>query len=121
MANPVIRAYDSLDAAQNAREALLRNGFAPDDIEVRVMQSEAGPVKNNYLLDEKDTGTGPKDEFGFEERTDAYGNGNPDWGAMVLMTVGAEDEAQLSRASEIMAGFGAVDPQSRSDAANSKY
>lgn len=117
MANPVIRAYDTLEAAQSARQALLDGGFDPDGIDVRVMQSESGPVKNNFVLDEKDTGTGPKDEFGLEERTDAYGNASPDWGANVLLTVAAADEAAARRAEEIMSGFGAVDPQSRSDAA----
>ncbi|GIZ52306.1 hypothetical protein [Noviherbaspirillum aridicola] len=117
MANPVIRAYDTLEAAQAARQALLDGGFDPDGIEVRVMQTESGPVKNNFLLDEKDTGTGPKDEFGLEERTDAYGNGSPEWGANVLLTVAAGDDGQARRADEIMSGFGAVDPQTRSDAA----
>lgn len=115
MANPVIGAYDTLDAAQSAREALLANGFAPDDIELRVMQTEAGPVKNNFYLDDKDTGTGPTDEFGFEERTDAYGNASPEWGANVLLTVGAEDETQLARARDIMNSTGALDPLARGD------
>ncbi|HEY8605828.1 MAG TPA: hypothetical protein VIM12_01780 [Noviherbaspirillum sp.] len=113
MTDPVIRAYDTLEAAQAARQALVDDGFDPEVIEVRVMQSESGPVKNNGLLDDKDTGTGPKDEFGFEERTDAYGNSSPEWGASVLLTVAAEDDAQSGRAADIMGGFGAVDPQSR--------
>lgn len=117
MANPVIRAYDTLEAAQSARQALLDQGFDADGIEMRVLQSESGPVKNNYILDEKDTGTGPKDEFGFEERTDAYGNSTPEWGANVLLTVAAGDDAQADRAAQIMGGFGAVDPLARGNAA----
>lgn len=117
MANPVIRAFDTLEAAQSVRQALLDDGFDADLIDVQAMQTESGPVKNNFLLDEKDTGTGPKDEFGLEERTDAYGNGSPEWGANVLMTVAVGDDTQARRAEEIMGSFGAIDPQSRSDRA----
>jgi hypothetical protein len=114
MANPLIRAYDNLNAAQNARAALLNNGFAADSIELRALQSEAGPVKNNAVLDEKDTGHGPKDEFGIEERTDAHDNTSPEWGANFLLTVGCRDDEQLARAGSIMDDCGAIDPQRRS-------
>lgn len=110
MANPVIRTYDTLEAAHAAREALLAGGFDASGIDVQVLQSESGPVKNNFVLDEKDTGTGPKDEFGLEERTDAYGNAAPDWGANILLTVAPRDDAEQRRAEEIINGSGAVDP-----------
>jgi hypothetical protein len=114
MANTLIRIYDNLSAAQHAREQLLGAGFSQDSVQLESRMDEAGPVENNFILDEKDTGKGPSDGplhklFGTEERTDAYGNADPKWRGSYQLSVDADDDAQAARASDIMDRSGARD------------
>ena len=44
MENAIVRIFDGFEAAQQAREALLAEGFAADDVNVSVANDEAGPV-----------------------------------------------------------------------------
>lgn len=72
-------------------------------------------MENNFILDEKDTGKGPRGSamrrlFGSEDRTDAYGNAGPVWRSSYLLTVDTDDDEQLERASDIMERIGALDP-----------
>jgi hypothetical protein len=114
MANTLTRIYDTLAAAQHAREQLLGAGFSQDSVSLESRMDEAGPVENNFILDEKDTGKGHADGslnklLGTEERTDAYGNANPVWRGSFLLTVNADDAAQAARARDIMDRMGARD------------
>lgn len=112
MPNTLVRIYDTLVTAQQAREQLLASGFRPESVHLDSRLDEAGPVEGNGMLDAKDMGTGPADGplnklFGVEERTDAYNNSEPVWRGTVMLTVEVEDEAEGSRASGIMDGTGA--------------
>ena len=114
MANTLTRIYDNLAAAQHAREQLLDAGFSESSVHLESRMDEAGPVKNNFILDEKDTGKGPQDGplnklFGTEKRTDAYGNATLVWRGTYQLSVDANDDAQAARATDIMDRFGARD------------
>lgn len=114
MANTVVRVYDVLSNAEQARRELLSAGFPESAVQLSSGIDEAGPVEGNGILDEKDTGHGPADGtvhslLGGEERTDAYNNTEPVWRGGVMLTVEAGDEAQSTRASAIMDSHGAVD------------
>lgn len=112
MPNTLVRVYDNFASAQHARDQLLASGFPPDSVHLDSTLDEAGPVEGNGILDEKDTGKGPRSGplhrfFNVEERTDAYNNSEPVWRGSYLMTVDAEDDAQSARAREIMDRMGA--------------
>ena len=114
MPTPLARIYDTLDAAQHAREQLLASGFPPDAVHLDSRMDEAGPVEGNAVLDDKDTGQGPpggllEKLFGVEERTDAYNNAEPVWRSTYLLTVDADDDSQRAKAGDIMDRFGARD------------
>lgn len=121
MAEPLIRSYDSMDAAQQVRTALLESGFTPDSVQLDAVQDEAGPTAGNFVLDEKDDGSGPGSERGgilssfisTEDRTQAYHTPNAEWRASCILTVAAQDEAERVRACEIMDRFGAIDVNAR--------
>ncbi|HEY0848229.1 MAG TPA: hypothetical protein VGE12_22870 [Noviherbaspirillum sp.] len=113
MPTTVVRIYDKLSVAEQARDQLLSSGFAADRVHLSSNLDEAGPVENNFILDEKDTGEGPPGSamdrlFGNEERTDAYGNATPVWRSNYLLTVDTDDDEQLERASDIMERIGAA-------------
>lgn len=112
MPNTLVRIYDNLAAAENARKQLLASGIPPDNVHLDSRLDEAGPVEGNGILDAKDMGKGPAEGpynelLGVEERTDAYNNSEPVWRGTVMLTVDAEDEAQSARATDIMDRMGA--------------
>lgn len=114
MAHTLVRLYDSFSKAEHARSALLGAGFTRESVQLSACEDEAGPVEGNFILDQKDTGKGPPSgPFDTEKRTDAYNNAQPVWRAGYMLTVDAEDEEALSRASGIMAQFGAIDIDAR--------
>jgi hypothetical protein len=111
----LIRVYDSLSDAQEAHIRLLESGFSASSVQLAATEDEAGPVEGNGVLDEKDTGRGPRGSgivsrlLGSEERTDAYNSSKPIWRGCILLTVDADDGAQCTRAGEIMDSCGAID------------
>lgn len=115
MAQTVMRVYDKFDNAQRARQALLDSGFTDEAVDLEARGDEAGPVDGNAVVDTKDTGHGPRARSGIagmlgaEERTDAYNNSEPDWGATYQLTVAAGDDRQCAVASDIMDRYGAID------------
>lgn len=115
MPTTVVRIYDKLAVAEQARDQLLSSGFSSERIHLSSNLDEAGPVENNFILDEKDRGSGPPGGamdrlLGNEERTDAYGNATPVWRSSYLLTVDTDDDEQLELASDIMERIGAMDP-----------
>jgi len=97
----------------------LESGFSPANVRLAATEDEAGPVEGNGVVDEKDTGRGPRSGgiigrlLGTEERTDAYNNLEPLWVSSILLTVDAEGEEQCLRAGEIMDSCGAIDVEER--------
>lgn len=122
----VVRVYDHLSDAQDARDQLLQSGFPPSSINLDATGDEAGPTEGNGILDDKDTGKGPRRRFtssassggallSGEDRTDAYNNSEPVWRSSIMLTVDAEDDEQRARACGIMDGCGATDVAARAD------
>lgn len=115
----LIRVYDSFSNAQDARSRLLESGFSPANVQLTATEDEAGPVEGNGMVDDKDTGHGPRGRgiisslFGSEERTDAYNNSEPLWRSCILLTVDTEDDEQCALAGEIMDSCGAIDVDGR--------
>jgi hypothetical protein len=124
MSDTLIRTYDSLDAAQHVRDALLASGFSPDRIQLDAVEDEAGPTAGNFVLPEKDRGTGPGSERGgalssfisTEERTQAYHTPNAQWRASCVLMVNAVSDEERARACDILDRFGAVDVDARTSA-----
>ncbi len=50
MAQSLIRIFDVFEQAQQAREALLAEGFGPEQIELRIANDEAGPTEGNFYV-----------------------------------------------------------------------
>lgn len=112
----VVRVYDHLSDAQNARHLLLQSGFEPSSISLSANHDEAGPVEGNGILDDKDKGTGPRGApLGAENRTGAYNSSEPIWRSSVMLTVDADDDEQWQRACRIMDSCGAADVSKRSE------
>lgn len=121
MANTLVRVFDRLDDAEQAREQLLRNGFPDSSINMTSTWDEAGPVQGNWVVDRKED-TNP-DSPSFLDRlhegdTDAGTDisRRPDTSApqkmvqrgTIVMTVDAGNEELQSRASSILGEAGAT-------------
>jgi hypothetical protein len=50
MAQELVWVFDSLRAAENARAALLTEGFAREAVQLQVRDDEAGPVEGNFTV-----------------------------------------------------------------------
>jgi hypothetical protein len=129
MSNPLLRAYDRFEDAEQARNEILANGIPPERVQLNALEDEAGPVEGNFVLDEKDTGKGPTepggdashDLLGTEERTDAYNNSEPVWRASHVLVVMTDDDRQRRQAAEIMDRYGGIDVEQRTAAARVKH
>lgn len=111
MPNTLVRVYDNLMAAQNARNALLGSGFDPSSVQLDTRVDEAGPVDGNFILDYEDSKNGPVSNYSqklfdseprFEGRTpvDIAERGTH------VLRVDANDDVQMALASEITQQFG---------------
>lgn len=100
MANELVRIYDRLADAEQARESLLASGFAPPNVRLSVRDDEAGPVEGNFI-----TGNGRDTR---DRSEDLY---EPNFAEVVqrgtcMLMVDAEDEERRLRASEILDRLG---------------
>jgi hypothetical protein len=50
MTTPQLRTFSSFDEANAARDALVAAGADPQSMELRVMETEAGPAEGNFLV-----------------------------------------------------------------------
>lgn len=99
MENAIVRIFDGFEAAQQAREALLAEGFAADDVNVSVANDEAGPVEGNFTV-----GNSPVEDL---SHTYDRNYAKPIQTAHCIMTVTAPDAALAVRAAAILAQHGA--------------
>jgi hypothetical protein len=118
MPTPLLRTYETFDAAVAAREALLAAGFDAQAVRFRVMEDEAGPVEGNFLIgngrtahDGPPTGVraGPEVPYG------------PNFARPVsrgahLLAIETADEDQRRRALDTLAPFGGLDVDAASSA-----
>jgi len=122
MANTLVRVFDRLADAEQAREQLLRNGFPDSSINMTSTWDEAGPVQGNFVVDRKEDTNPDSPSF-----LDRLHEGDPDAGTdisrrpdtsapqrmvqrgTIVMTVDAGSEELQSRASSILGDAGATD------------
>lgn len=107
MANELVRIYERFADAEQARESLLASGFPASSVHLTDRGDEAGPVEGNFI---SGNGRGTR-----TEGEDLY---TPNFARVVhrgmcMLTVDAEDDGQLQRASEIMGRYGARDIDGR--------
>lgn len=114
MSNTLVRVYDTLANAENARNALLASGFSSDCVHLSSTEDEAGPVEGNFALEYKDADN-DNDRSALDSLLD---RDDPNeglrrqgvaWRGHYLLTVDAEDDEQFHRASDITGKFGARD------------
>lgn len=119
MSNTLIRIYDDLSVAQNAREQLLASGFPSSSVHLSSRDDEAGPVEGNFTVGNKDRDTsGATGLFrsllgGHDDPTgsdDVYTRkfANVVQRGMYMLTVDASNENEAARASDIMNQYGAA-------------
>lgn len=100
MADELVRIYDRLADAEQARERLLASGFAPSNVHLSARDDEAGPVEGNFVA-----GNGRETR---DRREDGY---HTNFARVVqrgtcMLTVDAEDEGRRQRATEILDRLG---------------
>ncbi|MFB9245571.1 hypothetical protein IV454_27585 [Massilia antarctica] len=104
----VMGMFDKFDTAEQARAALLADGFGSDALELKVHDDEAGPVEGNFLV-----GNTPIES---DQHVYDRNYANPAQRGQCMLMVNAVDAATAARASAILAGFGARDPDRLSGA-----
>ena len=108
MEHAVVRIFDVFEHAEEARAALLADGFDPAEISFSIANDEAGPVEGNFTV-----GNLPVES---DRHTYDRNYAKPNQTAQCLFTVAASDAVQAGRADAILARFGARaigDPASR--------
>jgi hypothetical protein len=118
MASTLVRVYDRFSDAEQARNALLSSGFPPEAIHLESSADEAGPVEGNFALEYKDSDNDDDDSaldslFGRDDPNEGRGRTKVAWRGSYVMTIDAENETQLARASDIARRYGAVDIEAR--------
>jgi hypothetical protein len=112
MANTLVRTYDNISHADNVRKELLASGFPPSSVHLASKEDEAGPVKGNFAVGNGDSDKGivrglvelltGRDEDDYQRNfSDGEQRGT------CLLTVDANDDEQLARASDILNRSGA--------------
>lgn len=99
---PVVRIFDRLEAAENARVALIAAGFEAPRVELTARADEAGAVQGNFLVGNAKTGEAADASY-------AANFANVAFGEIFLLAVATDDEASASRALAVMDGFGGRD------------
>jgi hypothetical protein len=101
MQNAIVKIFDVYDHAQQARNALLSDGFQAEDVTLSIANDEAGPVIGNFTV-----GNSPIESAGHSYDSN-YANVNQP--GQCVVTVEVDDTMRASRAEMILARFGARD------------
>ena len=100
MTDYVLRMYDTLPHAEQAREALLAAGYSKDQVQLEAMNSEAGPVMGNFTVgNSSDTSdhSGVGDSGDYRDNFKAVHQG-----AIIKLTVAVENDASHAQAMDIL-------------------
>ncbi|HVL76753.1 MAG TPA: hypothetical protein VM406_12120 [Noviherbaspirillum sp.] len=115
MAQTLIRMFREIGQAQQAREALLAQGFAADQLHLEASEDEAGAAAGNFVLPRKDSPEGAASGVDRPPgEQDAPANSQAMLRGQYILTIEAGDDAQCARAAEIVDPMGAVDVDRRS-------
>lgn len=114
MGNTLVRVYDTLASAEQARNALLASGFPSDCVHLSSNEDEAGPVEGNFALEYKDADndndrSALDSTFSRDDINEGLSRQQVAWRGHYLLTVDAVDDEQFNRASDITGQFGARD------------
>ncbi|MGV3652984.1 MAG: hypothetical protein ACO1N5_02085 [Noviherbaspirillum sp.] len=117
MAHSLVSTYDNFAAAEHARDALLASGFPSSSIFLSSQQDDTGARTSTALADSHGKEQGYIDVSG-ASGDQAQGTASslavertqPD---SYLLTVDADDPAELERASGIVSRYGALDVSQR--------
>lgn len=101
MNNQIVRMLPSFEAAEQARQGLLAEGFDDNGIDIKVTTDEAGPAESNFYV-----GDSPVVKGGTDYQ-DVYKPA--DRGDLCVMIVTAANPSQLERAAAILEHNGAFD------------
>jgi hypothetical protein len=113
MADTLLRVFDSLDVAEQAREALIASGIAASAISINIHEDEAGPVEGNFVVDL--TGK-PTPSFDNPNRQSAAGETRtPIQRSTCLLQVEVDNDRDGSRAAGILNRFAGRDHAERMD------
>ena len=108
----VLRTYSKFTDAQEARNALLAAGFAPEAISLTAKEDEAGPVAGNFMIDREQHSDNkrhtPDRQRGYDPN-EVPDTRPADWGSSYMLMIDAQDNDQLSVATEIAERFGGLD------------
>jgi hypothetical protein len=100
MPTPLLKVFDDLEAADAARHELIKAGWLPAAIQLRVLEDEAGPVEGNFLV-----GNG-RAARGAQRPSPAPLNHPPDyelnfarvvWRGVCLLVVDVADDGESAR------------------------
>lgn len=114
MSITLIRVYNDLSRAENARRELLKSGIEPSHVELTSKEDEAGPVQGNFATGNDESGENAflrrfGSVVGGEEQTyerdyrDAIQRGK------VMLAVQADNDEECELASGILKHFGGID------------
>lgn len=108
----LIRSFDTFDAAQAARQALVQAGVPPGQLELRVIDDEAGPVQGNFVIGNGITTEGRPPQGVLAGGEVPY---EPNFARLVnrgvhLLLVHPGDGIDQDHAEQVLAQQGGVDP-----------
>ncbi|MES2319114.1 MAG: hypothetical protein V4631_16680 [Pseudomonadota bacterium] len=101
MKRAIVRIFDQFEHAEQAREALLAEGFGADAVQVDIANDEAGAVKGNFSV-----GNGASQS---ERHTYQRNYARPHQPGHCIMRVVADDAGAADNAAAILGRFGARD------------
>jgi hypothetical protein len=123
MANTLVRVYDRFSDAENARNELLHAGFPASSVHLVSNEDEAGPVQGNFTVGNASASRNGNGGFfrsllGGDDHTYQRDYADVVQRGSYLLTVDADNDDQLVRASDITKRFGAVDVDERTSKRN---
>ena len=102
MQHALIRVFDVFAQAEQARDALLAEGFTGETVQLSVREDEAGPVEGNFTVGNEPTES--------EHHTYDRNYAGATQRGHCMITVAAGDASQAAQAGAILERFGARDP-----------
>lgn len=114
-AAPLVRSFDTLEAAQAAHQALLQAGVPAGQMALRVIDDEAGPVQGNFVIGNGVTSEGrpPQGVLAGGEVPYEPNFARPvDRGVHLLLVQGSA-EGDRHRLEQLLDQQGGVDPNAR--------
>lgn len=101
MSDTIVRIFAAFEPAEQARQALLADGFAADAVELSIANDEAGPVEGNFTV-----GNSPVESV---HHTYDRNYATTRQAVQCIVSVTAPDAMRAARAAAILARFGARD------------